>query len=75
MKRVFVKEEYLDSWTENHLNKNGVIIRTDTHYSLKPFVRDWIKDRCVGHWEHYGAMKYIVFEDDSEALLFKLRWG
>lgn len=75
MKRIFVKDEYLEKWAHNNIDRNGIVIRIDTYYTLKGPVRDWLKERCIGHWEHFGAMKYIVFENDKEALLFKLRWG
>jgi hypothetical protein len=44
---------------------------TDNHHAID--VREWVADNCSGEHRSHGAA--WLFEQQSDAVLFKLRWA
>jgi hypothetical protein len=44
---------------------------TDNYHAID--VREWVQDNCQGKYHSYG--RHWIFEQSSDAVLFKLRWG
>ncbi len=73
-------EEYFTS-----LPKYVIQISQDTFLSLPPENSDsnwpdfkilvkWIKENCDGEWYQYDPV-YYIFENDIDAMAFRLAWG
>lgn len=44
---------------------------TDNHHAID--VREWVAENCSGEYRSHGAS--WLFREQSDAVLFKLRWG
>lgn len=79
MYRLALKKEHLEVVKDNKMlysdraNK-WVKVGTDVSYELSPVIKEWLKENIEGCHVHIGEQPYIVFENEENALLFKLTW-